>query len=148
MRKAFLILALTSLPFLSACDEDDPVTPQEEHVEAVGIVLYQAGNPVAQVLRGESTDTLFATADNTSDMFEARFFDEHDDIFEADAEHHMLDWEIADTTVASVVQDSGSEGSFSFRLRGKTQGATSIEFFILHEGHADFRSGSLPLVVQ
>ena len=137
-----------SVAILSACSEDDPVTPPTDHEEAIGMVLYSSGVKVFSILRGVTTDTLRAETNVLSDHYEVRFYDEDENVFEADAEHHSLSWAIADTTIVQVVQEAGEEGAFEFHLRGKTQGKTTIEFFILHEGHSDFRTGSIPVVVR
>ena len=142
------LLALLPLLLVSACAEDDPVTPQIDHVEAIGIVLFQGSDVVAAVLRGETSDTLFADEGVTGESTTVRFYDEDETIVEAHADEVTFSWEIADESVAEVLQDSGMEGTFEFRLRGKKAGTTTIEFFILHEGHADFRSGKLTLVVR
>jgi hypothetical protein len=146
----FLIALFSILPLLliTACSEDDPVTPQVDHFEAIGVVLYQGGDVVAAILRGETSDTLDAAENETGEITVVRFYDEDENIVEAHADEVTFSWEIADTSIAEVLQDSGEEGAFEFRLRGKQAGTTTIEFFILHEGHADFRSGKLTLVVR
>ncbi|MDT8322966.1 MAG: hypothetical protein RRA94_02555 [Bacteroidota bacterium] len=138
------------VPFilLTACSEDDPVAPQEDHAEAIGLLLYRGDTLHASILRGETTDTLYAVVDQTGEDFDVRFYDEDEDVFEAHDDEVTFSWEIADPALADVVQESGKEGKFEFRLRGKQAGSTTIEFFILHEGHADFRSGPMPLVVR
>ena len=40
--KTAAVAALVLMLF-SACTEDDPVTPQEEHFEAIGVVLSTSG---------------------------------------------------------------------------------------------------------
>lgn len=142
-----LILVLP-LMILAACGEDDPVAPQEDHAEAVGLLLYRGDTLRASILRGVTTDTLYATVGETGEDFDVRFYNEDEEVFEAHDDEVTFSWEITDASVAEVVQDSGKEGKFEFRLRGKSPGTTTIEFFILHEGHADFRSGLMPLVVR
>jgi len=48
----------------------------------------------------------------------------------------------------SVRQNAGEEGSYKFQFSGKNNGITQVEFFILHEGHPDFRSGKIPVRVR
>ncbi len=139
-----IILALAVLP---ACSEDDPVAPQEDHIEAIGLVLYRSDVPVLSILRGVTNDTLRVATGVTGEDYDVRFYDKDEDIVEADDDHHTLGWEIGDASVIDVLQDAGKEGKFEFRLRGKKAGTTSVEFLILHEGHADFRSGKIPIVV-
>ena len=47
-----------------------------------------------------------------------------------------------------VWQHEGEEGGFEFHLRGLKIGVTEIEFFILHNGHSDYRSGLFPVVIE
>jgi len=133
---------------LISCGEDDPVIPQEEHFEAIGVVLSQADTVVARILRGETSDTLHARVDETGEEFTVRFFDVDENIVEAQADEVTFSWEIGNPALAEIVQESGNAGAFSFRLRGIAPGETTVEFFILHEGHADFRSGTMPLTVR
>ncbi len=150
MRKAKLAILL-SLPFilLTACDEDDPVTPQENHFEAIGVVLTTSGMNVASILRGETDDTLYAEVGKVSDHLEVQFYNEDEQIVDApDDGDKTLSWEIGDTSILEVHQDDGHEGEFEFHLEGLATGMTTLELFIMHEGHADFRSGKFTVIVQ
>lgn len=144
------ILTFTVLAFsFTSCSEDDPVAPQDDHFEAIGVVLSNSGIKVLSILRGVTTDTLHATVGVLSDHFDIQFYDEDEKIVDPPHdEHHTLGWEITDTSILEVVQDAGHEGEFEFHLRGKKAGSTQIEFFILHEGHADFKSGKIPVIVR
>jgi hypothetical protein len=139
------------LPFIlfTACDEDDPVTPQEEHFEAIGVVLTNSGMEVASILRGETEDTLYAQVGAISDHLEVKFYNEDEQIVDApDDGEKTLSWEIGDTAVLEVHQDDGHDGEFEFHLKGLAAGTTTLELFIMHEGHADFRSGKFTVIVQ
>lgn len=149
MRKAIAVLALITIPFFSACDEDDPVAPQEEHLEAIGVVLSTSGIEVASILRGETDDTLRVEVGKTSDHLEVKFYDEDEHIVDApDDGDKTLSWEIGDTAILEVHQREGEEGEFAFHLEGVAAGVTTLELFIMHEGHADFRSGKFTVIVQ
>ncbi len=137
-----------SFAFLSACSEDDPITPQDDHFEAIGVVLYRGDTQVLSILRGVTGDTLRAAVEVSGEDYDIRFYDEDENIVEADDDHQTLGWEIGDTSMLDVVQDAGKEGKFEFHLRGKKPGMTTLELLILHEGHADFRSGKIPVVVR
>lgn len=142
------ILVLLFSVLFSACGEDDPVTPQDNHFEAIGVALYRGDVLHASILRGETNDTLRAAVGVTGEDYDVRFYNEDEHIVEAHDDEVTFSWEIGDTSVVEVVQESGKEGKFEFRLRGLKAGSTVIEFFILHEGHSDFRSGKMPLVVE
>lgn len=142
---SFLILALSI--FVFSC-KDDPLEPKMDHFEAEGIVFYQSGIKVAEIFRGVTQDTLFAQVGQTSVHFEVKFFDSNKN--EMDPPDHTKQpfaWEIQDTSIVGTWQHPGEEGSYEFHLVGKQLGTTNMEFFIMHEGHADFRSGKIPVKV-
>lgn len=144
---AILFIAL-SLKLFIAC-EDDPVTPQEDHFEAIGMVFYTSGIEVARILRGETSDTLFALKDTLSDHFEVMYFDKEENIVDPPSEEHAsLSWQIEDQTIVNVWQHEGEEGAFEFHLNGLNIGETEIEFFIMHSDHSDYRSGKIPVKVK
>ncbi len=144
----YLFAAILLSIVVTACSEDDPVAPQDDHKEAIGLSLYSSGVKVFTIMRGQTSDTLRATVGVSSDHYDVHFYDINEKEFEADDEHHQLGWEIADPNLLEVKQHAGEEGSFEFHLLGKAVGSTTIEFFILHEGHSDFRSGKIPVVVR
>jgi len=144
-----MIPAILVILLFGACSEDDPVTPQEEHFEAIGVVLTTSGIQMVSILRGETSDTLYAVVDEISDHLEVKFYNEDEQVVDApDDGEKTLSWEIADTDIVEVHQDDGHDGEFEFHLKGLKPGTTTIELFIMHAGHADFRSGKIPVVVQ
>lgn len=142
------LVAVLFILFLPACGEDDPVVPQSDHEEAIGLALFRADSLVFSILRGIPDDTLRIAAGSTSEDYEVRFYNDAENIFEAHDSDKTFSWEIEDATIVEVLQDTGKEGKFELRLHGLKSGTTSIEFFILHQGHADFRSGKWPVLVQ
>ncbi|MCF8241274.1 MAG: hypothetical protein K9J16_07795 [Melioribacteraceae bacterium] len=143
-----IITIILSAIIISCSEESDPVAPQEDHFEAIGVVLYNSGIELASILRGETNDTLHAPLGEISDHFEVKFYNEDETIIDPPGtEHQTLSWEIADTSVAEVWQHPGEEGGFEFHLKGKKVGTTTLELFVLHEGHRDFRSGLFPVKV-
>lgn len=148
MRYSHIAILAFVLLFTAACGEDDPVTPQQEHDDAIGMALLRDNVVVASILRGEPSDTLSVSAGVTSEDFDVRFYDEDEHLFEAHDDDKTFSWEIADPSVVEVVQDAGKTGKFEFRLKGLAAGTTTIEFFIMHEGHADFRTGKWPVRVR
>jgi hypothetical protein len=139
----FLVFSLA----LTAC-EDDHHHNDIDHFEAIGLVVYSSGMKVVSILRGQTTDTLRATVAVLSDHYQVRFYNEKEEIVDAPGHEQSFAWEIADASILEVVQDAGEEGKFEFHLRGKKAGRTEIEFFIMHDDHADFRSGKIPVVVE
>lgn len=144
----FFILMLGMLS-INACSEDDPVAPQEEHFEAIGMIIETSGIRVASILRGETNDTLYALVGVASDHFDVKFYDEDENIVDPpNDEDQTFDWQIDNPEILEVFQDEAHQGEFEFHLRGKAEGSTFIEFFIMHLGHPDFRSGKFPVKVS
>lgn len=142
---SFIVLVLAILTL--SC-KDDPIEPAMEHFEAEGLVLYQSGIKVAEIFRGETQDTLFAVVGQLSDHYEVKFYNGNkQELNPPDYSIQPFAWEIQDTNLVRVWQHPGEEGSYEFHLEGKQTGSTQIEFFIMHEGHADFRSGKFPLII-
>ena len=145
----FLLLLTLAVIMVTACDEDDPIAPQEEHFEAIGVVLTTSGIQLAAILRGETDDTLRAEVGTVGDHIRVSFYNENEEIVEApDDFEKTLGWEIAQPDLLEVHQDDGHDGEFEFHLRGLKPGVTTIELFIMHAGHSDFRSGPIPVVVE
>lgn len=135
--------------FTTACDDDDPVSSEEDHYEAIGMVFYDSGIEVARILRGETIDTLTTTEGGMTSHIEIKFFNEDEEIVDApDDEDQTLAWEFEDATIADIWQHEGEEGAFEFHLEGLEEGETSIEFFVMHEDHADYRSGEIPVKIE
>ena len=147
--KTILLTAIISFLFLfTGCEEENSLEP-EEHFEAIGTVLYSSGIEVASILRGETNDTLRARVDTLSDAFNVKFYDEDENIVDPPKnDESSFDWEIDSPSMLEVWQHPGEEGGFEFHLRGLKTGETKIEFFILHNGHSDYRSGKFPVVIE
>lgn len=149
--KRILFIVLFSVYFLltNGCGKDDILEPQEDHFEAEGMVFYSSGIKLAEIFRGVTSDTLRAKVGLLSELIEIKFLNpERQEIAPPDYKKQPLTWEITDTSIVSIKQHEGKEGSYEFLLWGKKEGVTKIEFFILHEGHPDFRSGKIPIKVE
>jgi hypothetical protein len=147
-----IILLLTTIVILSltlnGCS-DDPITPQEDHFEAEGIIFLQSGIKIAEIFRGLTTDTLFAPIDTMTSGIDVKFYDPDKAVIDPPNDPEItFAWEIDNINIVDVWQHPGEEGSFEFHLEGLAEGSTQIEFFILHEGHADFRSGKISVTVN
>lgn len=141
-------ILLIILLFSFGCS-DDPVSTQEEHFEAEGVVFLQSGIKIAEIFRGVTSDTLFAPVDSMSAGIDVKFYNSNQEIIEPPDDPDLtFAWEIDNALILDVWQHPGEEGGFEFHLEGLSADTTFIEFFILHEGHADFRSGKIPVVVQ
>lgn len=140
----FLIIIL-----INSCEEDDPIKPQEDHFEAIGVVLYESGIEIARILRGETADTLIVEEGERTSHIDVKFFDEDENIIDPpESEEQILDWEFEDPAIAGIWQHEGEEGGFEIHLEGLSAGETNVEFFIVHEAHADYRSGKIPVRIE
>ncbi|PLX31531.1 MAG: hypothetical protein C0600_05530 [Ignavibacteria bacterium] len=145
----FFMVLLVAVVLVTGCDEDDPVAPQEEHFEAIGVVLSTSGIQLVSILRGVTDDTLHAEVGTTGDHITVSFFNEDEQVVSAPEDtEKTLGWEIANPELLEVHQDEGHDGEFEFHFRGLKSGETTIELFIMHAGHSDFRSGPIPVVVK
>lgn len=147
--KTYLVVFLfIGLFTLSSCSKDDPLSPAEEHFEAEGMVFYESGIKIVEIFRGVTQDTFYVFASQMTPDIEVKFLSpEKKEIAPPDYKKKPLSWEIQDTSIVSIWQQEGEEGSYEFRFSGKKSGTTQIEFFILHEGHPDFRSGKIPVKI-
>lgn len=150
MKRSLLFLSGIVLIILigNGCS-DDPVSPKDDHFKAEGIVFLQSGIKIAEIFRGETNDTLFAPLGNMTSHIDVKFFNSDKVIINAPDDPDLsFAWEISDTSIVGVWQHPGEEGEFEFHLVGKIVGSTKIEFFIMHDDHADFRSGKITVTVQ
>lgn len=151
-KKVFIafFIAVISFTIISCSKDDDPLSPAENHFEAIGIAIYDAsGKMIVKILRGETTDTLKAEVGRRSDHFSVKFYNEDEVLVNPpESEHHKFTAQIEDATIAKLWQHEGEEGGFEFHIDGLKTGITKIEFFIEHEGHADYRTGKIPLKIS
>ncbi len=144
----FLPILLLVFTIIS-CSKDEPLAPEEEHFEAEGMVFYESGIKIVEIFRGVTRDTFFVPLNQMTSGIEIKFLNpEKKEIDPPDYKKKPLGWSISDTSIVSVWQHKGEEGNYEFHLFGKKPGITLIEFFVLHEGHPDFRSGKIPVKVQ
>lgn len=130
--------------------EDSPITPVEEHFAAEGVYLSTSGIPVASIFRGVSTDTIRVPLAGSTDHIDVRFLDANRNVINPPTDtRKKLSWNIADTSIVELWRHvDEQEAEYEIHFRGKKAGMTTIEFFILHEGHNDFRSGNIKVLVQ
>ncbi len=131
------------------CKDNHVHEPHEDHFEAEGMVFTQSEIKIAEIFRGITTDTLFAEVDRVGEHTEVKFYDKDKRVMNPpDYKKNPMSWKISDTTIVRLGQHAGEEGSYEFHLEGKRVGVTDIEFYIMHAGHADFRSGKIPIKVR
>lgn len=155
MKNKFLlsgfIFLFVSLFFFNGCkDEHDPLSPHEDHFEAIGMLVYDAsGKQVAKILRGVTADTLKGIVGATSDHFTVKFYNEQEKVVDAPKDPDLkFNFVVEDKSVSTIWQHPGEEGGFEFHIKGIKAGKTHVEFFIEHEGHNDYRTGKMPLQIK
>ncbi len=137
-----LLMFLFSIIFYGCSEES--LQPQEEHFEAEGMVFYESGIKIAEIFRGGTQDTFFVKNGQQTSGIEIKFYNSSkQEIAPPNPSVQPLAWEITDIAKTEVWQHPGEEGGYEFHLVGKSPGLTQIEFFVLHEGHPDFRSGKI-----
>ena len=129
---------------------DNPVIPQEDHFHAIGMAIFDAtGALKIKILRGVTSDTLKAEVGKRTDHFSIQFYNSEEKLIPPPTSSEVkLDWKIEDTSLVGVWQHPGEEGGYEFHLDGIKKGKTTIEFYIVHEGHNDYRTGLIPLEVK
>jgi hypothetical protein len=152
MLRSYLKIVFTIFIFiiaLTSCKDSHVHEPHDDHYEAEGMAFFQSGNKIAEIFRGVTADTLFASVNVDGALTEIKFYDKAKKLLDPpDFKKNPMSWKITDTSIVSLKQPVGKEGSYEFNLRGKRVGSTDIEFFIMHSGHADFRSGKIPVIVR
>ena len=140
---SFLLLIFTS------CSDDDPVSEQENHFEAIGTVIYDAtGAEIVRILRGVTSDTLTAQVGVLSDHYRVKFINDDETIVDAPEDEPDNSMEVTITDTDLLETETDVPGGYEFHLRGKAAGETSIEIKILHSGHSDYRSGLIPVIIE
>lgn len=146
---SIITISFLSVLLLSCGGDENPLPPQSDHFEAEGMVFLQSGITVASIFRGVTSDTLIAPEGGRSDHFDVKFYDENQNVINPPStSEQTLAWQIDNETILTVWQHPGEEGGYEFHLDGLAVGNTHIEFFIMHEGHSDYRSGKIPVRVE
>ncbi len=149
LRLWFLPFVILAILAFSGCSEDDVTTPPTDHFEAIGVQLNSSGVEIARILRGVTNDTVFVPLNASTDGIFVRFFDEDEEIIDGpESEDQKLTWQIGNLALFEIWQHEGEEGGYEFHMRGLAEGLTTVEFFIAHAGHNDFRSGMIPVRVR
>ena len=147
----FLFIAIIAV----SCDDSSP-TSLEEHIDAEGFVLENNETIVYREFEGAITvNELTFTNGNTLEL-SVHFLDhdgnelEHED---EEGEEETLTFDIVDSAVISIVSEDHEEGGedhheLGFELTGLSAGITTFTFSLMHEGHADYTSLPISVIVD
>jgi hypothetical protein len=164
INSAILISILFITLFFISCDENDTVTPSEEHFEAAGyIIKNENDSTVFKVLKGQVDNTISESftlllADG-SQNFTIEFLDEdgnnignpehedHEDHEESEEEEeheeHELEFQMEDDSIINIEIDE-----WELNLTPLKIGGTTFRIQVLHEGHPDFTSPFVPIEIK
>lgn len=150
-RSPLLFAAAAVAVVLAGCGKEDPITPQEEHYEAEGLVLLDSGQRFFRYFQGRidsgdgRAEALEVTHGEVTSKWSIRFLDgDGNEMAPPTGEGFTFTWEIEDKSIVEVVHEAGE---FAFALRGLEDGETTIKLQISHEGHVDFTTLPLPVHV-
>ena len=127
--------------------DDNPVDSEheEEHAEAVGLIVRDSGTEIVRVESGQVTGEIEIGPGEETALLSVRFIDEDGYLFTPDEnDDYALDWEIADESIAEV-EHHAEDGAWGFRILGLAAGQTTIRIKINHEGHAYFVSPEIEI---
>jgi hypothetical protein len=140
------ILFLSIAMFFTACDDG------HDHDEVpVGLVLLQQGSEVVIQDSGSVTyvngDAIEVTSDQITGVFTIEFIAEDGDRYVPEGNEYSLVINIGNESfvTANYPEDAGK---WSFSLNGITDGSTTIQFELFHDGHSDFRTQNFNVVVS
>lgn len=146
---AFVVILLSLITLTGCKSEDNIVNPQEEHFEAEGVVLQSSGIKIASIFRGVTTDTIKVPVGEYPDHIDVKFYNANQAVINPPSDpDKKLAYSIADTTVVTLWQHADEAGGYEIHLRGKKPGITTMELFIKHGEHSDFRSGNFTIRVD
>lgn len=143
-----MILALGLALGFTACDSDDD-SHDEHHLEAFGVALVMGTDTLVMSTSGEASEVegrLDLQVGQTRGPVLLHFLDEEGHWFrpeaDPDGEHAFaLTHDAADFT---TTQDADN---WSFTATGAAAGASTVVVRVLHEGHDDYVSPALPVLV-
>ena len=147
--------AILLVLIISTSCSDDTIIQQEEHFEAVGMIIYDGSEKVLDYFGPDYSledefagDTIFISTSKSS-LLTSKFYDEDKNEMDApNDEHTTLAADIGNNSIVEIEWNDGEEGGFNFYLTGKLEGETWIRFKIQHEGHDDFKTLKNHIVVQ
>ncbi|MFA7330554.1 MAG: hypothetical protein WC326_05700 [Candidatus Delongbacteria bacterium] len=134
----------------TACDDNDDTHEDEHHLEAFGVALVLNGDTLVKSMSGEASEVvgrLELLVSQPTGPILLHFLDEEGAWFrpeaDPDGEHSFA--LTHDPARLSVVPDNLA---WSFQLTGLAADSTSLIVRVLHEGHDDYVSPALPVLIQ
>lgn len=141
-----LFALIAGLVTLSACN-NPASSEEEEHPAPVGAVLKMNGDEIARSDQSGVTGQIEVNAGEETTLISIFFLDDDGNEFQPDDPELSLNWRDIDTAIADVEQHT-EDGKWAFHIHGEAQGNTSVVFQLFHDGHSDFDTKSIPVVVN
>lgn len=142
-----LITLVAILITASACNNPASSDEEEHHEEPVGVVLMMNGQEIARYNEDGVTGQIEVEAGAETTLISIFFLTDDGDEFQPDEPEFSLNWKDIDTSIADVEQHD-EDGKWSFHIHGEAAGNTSVVFQLFHEGHSDFDTQPIPVVVN
>jgi len=161
-RSTLCALALTCLFSFAGCSnsDDNPAGDDGDHAEAFGTALIVGSDTLVIADGNVVTGSLAVTFPDTLGPIQVWFLDEDGEWFRPEAHDHgplassedevvELDVRIENEAMASarLGHEDGEEWEWAFYLNSITTGTTTLRIALLHEGHDDYVSPQIPVVV-
>ena len=143
-----LMSILTVFIFLPGCTEDNPVEPEEQHFEAIGLYVISDGDTIVKYVDGVVTGSIEVQAGQQTPLLSIRFLTDKGDIGIPQGNESSLAWNISDVSVADIESEEDELTAYQFHISGKKAGNTEITIIINHNDHKDFESKAIPIVVS
>lgn len=133
---------------ISSCGDNPVVDEHDHHEEAVGLRLLEGDSTLLE-FTGLNYDgpPLTLLEGEAARKIQVEFIGEDGDYFTPEDSAFSLAVSVADTTTVTVSNVS-AEGDWTFDLSTVSSGTTAIEIDLIHGGHSDYISPSIPLEVQ
>jgi hypothetical protein len=135
-----LLLALLTLT--TACDR---IGGEEEHTEVEGLRLMNGTATVVTIREGVVTGSISVAAGTTGPQLKAVYLDANGNAID------VADIEEGSTTGTTwgnaAIAETVPHDAWSFHVKGKTVGSTTLKIDLLHNGHSDFTTPLIPVTV-
>lgn len=142
-----LLVALLAILFTATACNNPASSEEEHHEDPVGAVLKMNGQEIARYDESGVTGQIEVNAGEETALISIFFLADDGDEFQPDEPEFSLNWTDIDTSIADVEQHE-EDGKWSFHIHGEASGNTSVVFQLFHDGHSDFDTQPIPVVVN
>ena len=133
--------------FTIGCGDDNPVEPEEQHFEAIGLYMIANGDTIVSYVDGIVSGTIEVTKGAQTTLLNIKYIAEDGDVGVPPSDEWSFGWTVADNSVAEVVASSEEQLQYQFRIEGMKEGLTGITILLNHHDHKDFESKEIPITV-